>query len=144
MVTAVLTLAWVIKRLAEPDLHPLARDPGSGMWGRIDRHPDWIAPEGVHVLRNDGPLLYLNAAGVKDRVLALAAGSEPVVLDMSATADLDVGALDTLGELADALPGRLWLTGVRVPEVELLERSGLAERVHVAPRIDAALQASRA
>ncbi|MEZ0290897.1 MAG: SulP family inorganic anion transporter [Solirubrobacteraceae bacterium] len=140
VITAVLTLIWVIRRLAEPDLHPLARDPASGMWGRIDRHPDWIAPEGVHVLRNDGPLFYANAAGVKERILAQAADAEPVVLDLSASGDLDVGALDLIGELADALPGRLWLTGVRTPEVELLARAGLAGRVHVEPRIDAALE----
>ena len=139
VITAVLTLIWVIKRLAEPDLHPLARDPASGAWGRIDRHPDWIAPEGVHVLRNDGPLFYANAVGVKDRILAQA-GSDPVVLDLSASGDLDVGALDMIGELAGALPGRLWLTGVRTPEVELLARAGLAGRVHVEPRIDAALE----
>ena len=139
VITAVLTLIWVIKRLAEPDLHPLARDPASGAWGRIDRHPDWIAPEDVHVLRNDGPLFYANAVGVKDRILAQA-GSDPVVLDLSASGDLDVGALDMIGELAGALPGRLWLTGVRTPEVELLARAGLAGRVHVEPRIDAALE----
>ena len=139
VITAVLTLIWVIRRLAEPDLHPLARDPASGAWGRIDRHPDWIAPEGVHVLRNDGPLFYANAVGVKDRILAQA-GSDPVVLDLSASGDLDVGALDMIGELAGALPGRLWLTGVRTPEVELLARAGLAGRVHVEPRIDAALE----
>ena len=34
----------------------------------------------------------------------------------------------------------LWLTGVRTPEVELLARAGLAGRVHVEPRIDAALE----
>ena len=45
-----------------------------------------------------------------------------------------------IGELAGALPGRLWLTGVRTPEVELLARAGLAGRVHVEPRIDAALE----
>ena len=140
VITAVLTLIWVIKRLAAADLHPLARDPASGAWGRIDRHPDWIAPEGVHVLRNEGPLFYANAAGVEDRILTLAGASEPVVLDLSASGDLDVGALDMIGELAGALPGRLWLTGVRTPEVELLARAGLAGRVHVEPRIDAALE----
>ena len=62
------------------------------------------------------------------------------MLDLSASGDLDVGALDLIGELADALPGRLWLTGVRTPEVELLARAGLAGRVHVEPRIDAALE----
>lgn len=140
VVTAVLTLAWVLKRLGEPDLHPLARDPASGVWGRIDRHPDWIAPEGVHVLRNEGPLFYANVAGVKERILALAADTQPVVLDLSASGDLDVGALDMVGELAGALPGRLWPSGVRSPEVELIERAGLAAQVRIAPRIDAALE----
>ena len=67
----------------------------------------------------------------------------------SALLDLEDHGVAVVGDLPSALPdpalpGRLWLTGVRVPEVELLERSGLAGRVHVAPRIDAALQASRA
>ena len=125
----------------------MARKPATGAWGRIDHNPDWIAPEGVLVVRSDGPLMYPNANACKDRVLAITAAASPaphtVVLDLSQSTELDLQTADTLGELADALARdgiELRLARVRAPALDVLTRSGLAERLPVAPTLDAVVR----
>ena len=59
------------------------------------------------VVGSEGPLFYANATALKDRVHALvrAAAERPraVVLELAESADLDVGTLDALAELAGEL-----------------------------------------
>jgi anti-anti-sigma regulatory factor len=64
------------------------------------------------------------------------------VLDLVRNDEIDVQALDMLGELANelgALGVELRLAGVHVAVLELLRRSGLTERVRVEQTIDAAV-----
>lgn len=146
LVAAGLTLIVVIQRLSRPEVGELVRDPGTGVWGRVDRHPGWQAPSGVLVTRIDGPLFYANATSVKERLLDLVGEAEPqpkvVVLELAESPDLDLGALDMLGELADALAAQgieLRLASVRAPALELLSRSGLTDRLRIEPTPDAAV-----
>jgi high affinity sulfate transporter 1 len=150
IVAAGLTLIDVVRRLSRPHVGLLARDPASGAWGRADRHPDWRVPDGVAVGRVSGPLLYANATNVKEQVLELVRDARPVpaalVLDLAQSPDLDLQALDTLGELERDLGKRgieLRLADVRTPAVELLRRSGLDRRVRVEPTVDAAVGGPR-
>jgi high affinity sulfate transporter 1 len=146
VVTAGLTLVYVVQRLSRPSVGALGRDAGSGAWARADRNAGWLAPDGALVARSDGPLLYPNANLVKDRVLALVAELDErprvVVLDLSSTTDLDLQTADTIDELRQQL-GRdgieLRLAEVRVPARRVLDRAGVSERVPIAPTIDEAL-----
>jgi sulfate permease, SulP family len=147
ILAAGLSLIVVIKRLSRPELGGLARDPGSGAWGRIDRHPDWEATPGAVVVRVEGPLFYANSSSVRDRLLDLVGGSEPrpevVVLELAESPDLDLESLDMLAELADALEAQgieLRLASVRTPALEHLRRSGLADRLRIEPTMDAAIR----
>jgi high affinity sulfate transporter 1 len=144
VVAAGLSLVLVVKRLSRPPVGTLARDPATGVWGREDRNPGWETVAGVTVVRSDGPLFYANAVSVKEHILdtARAEGSDLVVVDLSGSADLDVETLDALGELADALAAEgaeLRLAGVRRPAAALQRRSGLAQRVAIAPTLDGAV-----
>ncbi len=144
VVAAGLSLILVIKRLSRPSVGTLARDPATGVWGRADRNPGWERPSGVTVVRSDGPLFYANAVAVKEQILATAraAGARAVVIDTSGSTDLDVETVDALTELANALAAEgveLRLAGVRRPAAVMLSRSGVAERVTIAPTIDAAV-----
>ena len=146
VVAAGLSLVYVVERLSRPSVGALARDPATGVWGRVDRHERWQEPDGVLVARSDGPFLYPNANLVKDRVLALVAdaGERPrtVVLDLSTSTDLDLQTADTLEELREQLARddiELRLAGVRAPARVILERSGVSERVPIAATIDEAL-----
>jgi sulfate permease, SulP family len=145
VVAAGLTLAYVVARLSRPSVGTLARDPASGAWGRIDRHADWSAPDGVLVVRSDGPLLYPNANAVKERVLALAATAEArvVVLDLEESTELDLQTVDSLGELGEQLArtgAELRLAHVRAPALGVLQRSGAAEQIRIAPTLDEAVR----
>jgi MFS superfamily sulfate permease-like transporter len=144
VVAAGLSLMLVIKRLSRPSVGTLARDPATGVWGRVDRNPGWELPSGVTVLRSDGPLFYANAVTVKEQILATARaeGSRAVVIDVSGSTELDVETVDALAELVDALAAEgveLRLAGVRRPAAGMLSRSGVAERVAIEPTVDAAV-----
>jgi anti-anti-sigma factor len=77
-------------------------------------------------------------------VLELAAEDEAttVVLDLARNDELDVQALDMLGELADELAARgveLRLAAVHERVLELMRRGGLAERVRIEATLDSAV-----
>ncbi len=142
VVTAGLTLVYVIKMLARPSVGRLARDPATGAWGHVERHPDWELPKSVVVVRSDGPLFYANTDAVKERILALAR-TDPrpaaVAFDLAQSTELDVQTADTLGELVDALAAdgiELRLANVRAPALAILRRAGIADRVRIAPNLD--------
>jgi SulP family sulfate permease len=95
------------------------------------------APAEVLAARVQEPLFYANATAVKDQLLDLVRSTDPrpdvVVLELYQS-EIDVEALDMLAELNDALAAEgveLRLTRVRASVFALLERTGLAARVHV-------------
>ena len=146
VVAAALSLVLVIRLLSRPPVGTLGRDPATGVWGRLDRHPGAEPAPGITVVRSDGPLFYANIVYVREWILATAAaeGSRTVVIDLSTTGDLGVETLDELAELADALEKRgvdLRLAAVLAPVHDALERSGLAARVAIAPTVDDAVSA---
>jgi SulP family sulfate permease len=151
LIAAGLSLILVIQRLSRPEIGTLARDRASGAWGHVERHPDWVAPEGILVAQVDGPLFYANSASVKERILDLAYESEPrpqaVVLDLADSHELDVQSLDMLAELAEELAAQgieLRLASVRARPLELLRRAGLTDRFRIEPTVDAATDAPTA
>ena len=98
---------------------------------------------GLLLARVDGPLFYANAFHSKQRLLELLDAADPppqaLVLDLSGAADLDVETLDSLAELEHTLRAKgieLRLAAVRARPRELLERSGLADRVAFDPTLE--------
>jgi SulP family sulfate permease len=147
LLAVALSLVQLMQRLSTPPVTPLARNPATGAWGSKARHPDWEAAPDVLMVAVEGPLFYANAATVKKRLVEALEAAEPkpaaIVLDLARNDEIDVQALDMLGELADELAARqveLRLAGVHVPVLELLRRSGLAERVRIEPTLDAAVR----
>ncbi|WP_445151523.1 SulP family inorganic anion transporter [Baekduia sp. Peel2402] len=133
VVTAGLTLIYVIRLLAGVSVSPLARDDATGSWTRnaATDGTGWI-PDDTVVLRADGPLFYANVEGVKDTILRLGTPVAHVVLDLSPSSRLDVQAADALGELADALAAHgttFTLASVRADARVTLDRTGASERV---------------
>ena len=146
LLAAALSFVAVVKRLAHPPLAILARDPATGAWRNAARHPEWSTFPGVLVAGAEGTLFYANAIDVKELLLEAVEAADPkptaVVLDLSRNDEIDIGTIDMLHELADAL-GRdgieLRLADVHEPVHELLRLDGIAERVRVEPTLDAAL-----
>ena len=142
-----LSLVQLMQRLSTPPVTLLARNPATGAWGSKERHPDWGLAPGVVVAGAEGPLFYANAETVKKRLVESVYAAQPkpaaLVLDLARNDEIDVQALDMLGDLADELASRgveLRLAGVHVRVLELLRRSGLAARVHIEPTLDAAVR----
>ena len=146
LVADALSLVQLMQRVSKPPVTVLARNPATGVLGSRDRHPDWLTPSGALVVAAEESLFYANADTVKTRLPDDVDAAEPkpaaLVLDLTRNDEIDVQALDMLGELAAELVGRgveLRLAEVHVPVLELLRRSGLADRVSVAPTLDAAV-----
>jgi SulP family sulfate permease len=146
VVTAALSLIYVVQRISRPSLGLLARDPEGSVWGRAERHPGWEPPDGVLVIRSEGPLLYPNADTFRQYVIEQVSLSVPrpvaVVLDMSRSAALDVQSADTIGQIAHQLDQEgiaLRLADVSTPVAEILVRAGVTSAVTIASTIDAAI-----
>ena len=77
VVTALLSLVYVVARISRPTVMPLVRDPADATWHRSDHRPDLAPPVGSIVVRTEAPLLYPNANDVKERVLTLARAADP-------------------------------------------------------------------
>ena len=141
-----LSLVYVVFRLSRPAVGELGRDPRSGAWGWLDRHPGWAAPRGTLVIRSDGQLLYPNVDSVRERVLeAVAAATPPpevVVLDLSQSVDLDLQSVDGIADLARQLGAQgveLRLAAVRAPAGKILQRAGVTPGVPAFPTVSAAV-----
>jgi high affinity sulfate transporter 1 len=106
ILTVLLALVMLLVDLARPDASVMGRD-ATGDLVSLERVPDANTTPGVLVLRLDAPLLFLNAGTLHDRIRQAAVGQDPsptvVVLDLSMSADLDIGSLDVLGRLEEQL-----------------------------------------
>jgi sulfate permease, SulP family len=136
LVAAALSLMLVVYRLSRPVVGALARNPDTGVWALRERHPNWPEVPGTLAVRIEGPLFYANTVHVKERLLQLAAETEPrpreVVLELAESPDLDVETLDALGELRQELSSmgiKLRLVAVHLPAAEILSRAGLGDIV---------------
>jgi sulfate permease, SulP family len=133
------SLAVFIWRSSNPHATELGRVEGTTEYRNVDRWPTRTA-EDVAILRVDGPLFFANTKNLEDRVQALVARRPEVgavVLDASATTDIDASGAHTLHALASDLAAtgiELHLAVVRGPIRDVLVRGGywddLADHVH--------------
>jgi MFS superfamily sulfate permease-like transporter len=141
------SLLLLLYRTSKPNVATLGRTP-DGLWVDVSRHPDAVEPEGVAVLRPESALYFANADGVRDRVLAVAAGNRAVVIDGESVSAVDVTAARTLARLGTELAARdvQLLLARDIGQVRDVLRvvggDDLAVRLH--PSIDAAVAAAAA
>jgi sulfate permease, SulP family len=152
VIGVLLSLLLLLLRLGSPHTAVLGRDPDRGFVD-VSVNPGAVPVPGVVVLRVDGPLVFASVDGaLGDLRTAVAAAPEPpgvVVLDLSATYEIDVTAADALASLLDdlRLEGKeLRFAGARAPVREYAARLGLANLAGIAepyPTVDAAVDDSR-
>ena len=95
----------IVRRAAWPHIVEEGRRP-DGRWRDLSRQDDARRVRGVLVVRSGGPLFFANATALQARVRELVAArpeTQAVILDLSATSDVDLTAAGAIRELADEL-----------------------------------------
>jgi len=118
LIGSILSLLQILRHASRPHVAVLGRIPGTRRFSDLERHADneWI--HGVMIFRPEASLVYFNIDGVCDRIRDRihAAGALPrlVVLDLSASPQVDLQSADTLALLARELSS----AGIHVQAVE--------------------------
>jgi high affinity sulfate transporter 1 len=133
VIAVMLSLAVILFQASRPYMARLGQLPGKPKsYGDLTRHPRAREVPGVLILRPDVPLTFVNSNVAKDQIVAMVREAKPppeaIVLDLSATADLDIATIDMFGELIAFLRDRgiaLRLAQVRGTVRDRMRRSGL-------------------
>lgn len=131
-IAVALSLLAILYQASRPYIAVLGRIPGRPpVYADAGRHVTAEPVEGFLVLRPNVPLTFVNADVAKDQIMALIAHEEApdgLVVDIGATADLDVATTDMLAGLHVELTGRgidLRLAQVRGSVRDRMRRTGL-------------------
>lgn len=135
---AVLTSVLIqLVHASRPHVAVLGRIPGTARYSDTARHPENEAIPGVLAFRPEGSLLFVNADGVLEAMLARVASEPPgairlVICDLSATPRIDLAAADMLRKLLAVLDSQgiaLAIAGAHGSLRDLLRRDGFAALV---------------
>ncbi len=136
MIAVFLSLLIVLYQSSRPHLAVLGKIPGHQAYGDIDENPDAEQIPGLLIVRPDVPLFFANAHTLHSQISSLVSTSpEPlkvVIIDLSASADLDIACTDMLRNLIDELHRadiRLLLADAKGATRSRLEHTGLLERI---------------
>ena len=102
-IAALLSVIMLLYRASRPYIAILGRR-ANGEFGDTGRHADAQAIPGLVILRLDAPLYFFNANVARTQILEQTS-KEPrpraILLDIGASADLDIGTSDMLRDLID-------------------------------------------
>lgn len=116
-------------------LHVLARKPGTDVFRpRSPEHPEDETFPGLLLLRPEGLIYFGNVSRIAQqlRELRLATAPKVLLLDLGAVANLEFTALRMLIDGEETLRNEgvmLWLVGLNPEVLEVVQRSGLADRL---------------
>ena len=141
LVAVVASVLVVFARMSMPHSAVLGHVTGTTSYRNVERFPETQIIEGVHIVRIDAAVSFVNAVNVKKLILAHAekVTEEPraLVLDASGINDLDTTGAEMFHDLLTEVASRnveLHLTDVKGPVRDVLRRSGiwdeLTDRVH--------------
>jgi MFS superfamily sulfate permease-like transporter len=102
MLAVMLSLVMLLYRASRPYIAVLGRRT-NGEFGDVGRHPDARPIHGLVILRLDAPLYFFNANVARTQVLeqqSVEPRPRAILLDLGASADLDIGTSDMLSDLA--------------------------------------------
>jgi high affinity sulfate transporter 1 len=136
MIGAIISLLQILRHASQPHVAVLGCIPGTRRFSDLERHADNQPIPGVMVFRPEASLVYFNIDGVcdriRERIRTAPATTRLVVLDLSASPQVDLQSADTLGLLADELTA----AGIHVQAVEthasvrdMLRSQGLEARL---------------
>ena len=125
----VVSLLLLIQRASRTPLCRMAYDPANQVYVEADTNPDATTPDGVLVVKVNGPLFFADAATFRTALLELVSANDvtTVVVDLEATSDIDLDGADMLTKVHQQLADkglRLLLTHADTTELDLLRRAG--------------------
>ena len=107
LVAVVMSLVAIIYQTRRPRLASLGRTPDGKTFADIQQYPNVQQVPGVLIVRLNGPVYFYNvnqmSADVLAAVTAVGEDLDAVVIDLRATARVDISSSDGLTELADEL-----------------------------------------
>ena len=131
----VVSLLALLARTATPRVSVLVRKPGTEIFRpKSPDHPEDESFEGLLILRPESIIYFANAEHLRERIQELVREHDAhiVALDMSNVPDIEYSALQAILEAESR--GRqqgveLWLIGLNHEALEVVRRSGLADRL---------------
>ena len=135
VVAIVASLLGLASQTTRPPVHAIGRKRGADVLRPLsDEHPDDETFEGLLIARPEGRLFFVNAESVADQINELVARHQPrgIALDLSRVPDIEYSALQMIVEGVERAPARgheLWLAGCNPGVLEMVRRSGLADRL---------------
>ena len=137
LVAVLLSVVLLLFRASRPYVAALGRMPGyRATYGDLARHPEAEPVPGLVIVRLDAPLYFFNANVARTQILELvhadAAPPSGVLIDLAATADLDVTTMDMLFGLVRELHAQsidVLLAQVKSSVRDRLQRTGLLEEI---------------
>lgn len=107
MLAVVMSLVFLIRRMAQPNVAELGRIGNTNNYSDIERHPDNIRFGNIVILRVESSILYFNAANVLEKINskteAYGDAIAMVILDLSAAPYVDVAGAKMLLQLSSQL-----------------------------------------
>jgi SulP family sulfate permease len=134
MLAVFLSVVMLLYRASRPYIAILGQR-ANGEYSDLDRHPDAQTVPGLVMLRLDAPLYFFNANVARTQILAQTSGDAPpraILLDLAASADLDIGTSDMLRDLCSDLRAKqidLLFAQIRGSVRDRMARTGLLEHV---------------
>jgi high affinity sulfate transporter 1 len=135
VVAIILSLIGLAGQTANPRVSVIGRKRGADVLRPLSPdNPDDETFEGLLIVRPEGRLYFVNAQNVAEQIDALVTQYKPRVLslDMSRVPDIEYSALQALVEGEERATDRgaiVWLVGLNPGVLEVVRKSGLAERL---------------
>ena len=143
VIAVLLSVAFLLYRASRPYVAALGQMPGyRATFGDLLRHPDATPIPGLLVVRLDAPLYFFNANVARTQIRDLLRARRPaphgLLIDLAATADLDVTTTDMLFELVGDLQAKsieVMLAQVKSSVRDRLRRTGPADEDRRGPPV---------
>ncbi|MGZ4957851.1 MAG: SulP family inorganic anion transporter [Methylomonas sp.] len=136
VVAIILSLFELSSQVAHPKVYIIGRKRGKDVLRPLSPdHPDDETFDGLLIVRPEGRLFFVNTQYVADQIGALIREHKPqvLVLDMSRVPDIEYSALRMLMErekrATESGSATLWLVGLNPGVLEVVRRSGMADRL---------------
>jgi SulP family sulfate permease len=135
LVGVVLSILMVVQQASRPHVARLGCLPGTTTYKNRQRWPAAVEPDGIAILRVDASLFFANVDFLWDTVMELLdkrPDARVILIDMYPVNRMDASAVHGLETLLEELSDRniaLFLSGVKGPVLDIMDRSGLLDHV---------------